>query len=144
MLPCIVLIAVTAGSLTSPCRYGKLDGPLVELEFATISGVRLGFGYNYAVRMPSVDQLYTFPFISDSASTGSGADPMKVLDAMVFNEPHFVYPKDGSSWFCAGMTITAFDSLSLTAVLLIDISTGSDAGVMIAMLADGVFQMEPL
>lgn len=26
--------------------YGKLDGPLIELEFATISGVRLGFGYN--------------------------------------------------------------------------------------------------
>lgn len=115
----------------------------MELEFATISGVRLGFGYNYAVRMPSLDQLYTFPFISDSASAGAGADPLKVLDAMVFNPPHFVYPKNGSGWFCAGMTITAFDTLTLTAVLLFDIDT-SNNGLDIAMLADGVFQMEPL
>ncbi len=124
--------------------YGKLDGPLIELEFATISGVRLGFGYNYAIRMPSLSELYSFPFINDSASAGSGADPLKVLDAMVLNDPHFVYPKEGSCWFCAGMTIKAFDLLTLTAVLLFDITTsGSDAGVLIALIADGVFQMEP-
>lgn len=44
------------------------------------------------------------------------------------------------------MTITAFDVLSLTAALLIEwnSSAGSDGGLSIRMLADGVFQMEPL
>ncbi|KAH8882540.1 hypothetical protein GQ53DRAFT_455304 [Thozetella sp. PMI_491] len=125
--------------------YGKLDGPLVELEFVTISGVRLGFGYNYAVRMPQLSELYSFPFISDSASAGVGNDPMKALNAMVFNPPYFVYPKENSSWFCAGMTLTAFDSLTLTAVMLFDIDTNpTGGGVAIAMLGDGIFQMEPL
>ncbi|KAH8879234.1 hypothetical protein GQ53DRAFT_855007 [Thozetella sp. PMI_491] len=127
--------------------YGKLDGPLVELELVTISGVRLGFGYNYAVTMPDVSQLYEFPFISDSASAGCGNDPMKVLDALVYDPPQFVYPKEGSAWFCAGMTITAFDLLTLTAVMVFDVDTGKaggEGGVTAALLGDGIFQMEPL
>lgn len=127
--------------------YGKLDGPLIELAFATISGVRLGLGYNYAVRMPLLEELYSFPFISDSASANSGNDPMKVLDSMVGGSKPFVYPKEGACWFCAGMTIKAFDLLTLTAVLMVNIDNGktnaADKGVIISMLADGILQMEP-
>lgn len=131
------------------CSYGKLDGPLIELEFATISGVRIGFGYNYAVRMPELNELYDFPFINDTGAAGN-VDPLDVLNKMVgaAAPPAFVYPKLGSSWFCAGMTITAFDVLTLTAVLIADIDSGAsspaDAGIVIAILADGVLQMEPL
>ncbi|KAK5455896.1 hypothetical protein LTS15_005214 [Exophiala xenobiotica] len=127
--------------------YGKLDGPLIDLELAIISGVRLGFGYNYAIRPPKVEELYKFPFIADSASSGTGNDPMKVLDSMCGGDDPFVFPKEGSSWFCAGMTITAFDVIKLTAVLMFDIDTGktnaADAGIIVLMLGDGVFQMEP-
>lgn len=43
------------------------------------------------------------------------------------------------------MTITCFDCITLTAVLMFEIETRSDQnGVIIALLADGVFQMEPL
>lgn len=127
--------------------YGKLDGPLVELEFATISGVRLGFGYNYAVRMPELNELHRFPFISDEAAKKSGNDPLAVLNAMTGEAKPFVYAKDGACWFCAGMTISAFESLTLTAVLMFNLDTGKDdpneAGVTIGMLADGIFQMPP-
>jgi len=47
--------------------------------------------------------------------------------------------------FGKGMTLTCFDCITLTAVLMFDIETRSDQnGVVIALLADGVFQMEPL
>jgi hypothetical protein len=81
-----------------------LDGPLVTLQFATISGVRIGFGYNSQVHLPQVDQLYNFPFISDGAVSKSGNDPMKVLNMMLKpadNKPAYVFPKEGGSWFCA-------------------------------------------
>lgn len=43
------------------------------------------------------------------------------------------------------MTITCFDCITLTAVLMFEIETkGDQNGVIIALLADGVFQMEPL
>jgi hypothetical protein len=90
--------------LTRSSSYGRLDGPLVELEFATISGVRVGFGYNSTVFLPSADLLYTFPFISNAAASGTGNDPMKVLNAMITpvgNQPAYVSTKEGSVWFCA-------------------------------------------
>ena len=44
-----------------------------------------------------------------------------------------------------GMTITCFDCISLTAVLMFEVETKSTHnGVIIALLADGVFQMPPL
>jgi hypothetical protein len=81
----------------------------VTLEFATISGVRLGFGYNYSVRMPLISELHSFPFITDNATKDAGNDPYQVLKAMVGSDKPFVFPKEGSYWFCAGMTISAFD-----------------------------------
>jgi hypothetical protein len=150
----IIQATPTAPGYRAVFVFGKLDGPLVELEFATISGVRLGFAYNYMVRMPTVGELYRFPFISDGNSgvEGSGNDPMKVLAAMTDGEDPFVSIKEGSMWMCAGMTITAFDVLTLTAVLMLQITSTPDArntssgadGVVIALLADGVFQMEPI
>lgn len=129
-------------------RYGKIDGPLIELEFATISGVRVGFGYNYAIRMPKLNELTSFPLISDSGITGHGSDPGALLEAFRGGADPFVYVKKGSTWFAAGMTITALDLITLTAVLVIDIDSAgsgpSDTGVTIALFADGVFQMEPL
>ncbi|KAH7407444.1 hypothetical protein BKA64DRAFT_417254 [Cadophora sp. MPI-SDFR-AT-0126] len=122
--------------------YGKLDGPLVTLEFATISGVRLGFGYNSLVRLPKAEQLYQFPFISDSVT---GDDPLMVLNALKDGPNPFVYTKEGGCWFLAGMTITCFDCITLTAVLMFEVETkSSHDGVIIALLADGVFQMPPL
>jgi hypothetical protein len=81
----------------------------VTLAFATISAVRLGFGYNYSVRMPLMSELHSFPFITDDATKGAGNDPYQVLKAMVGADKPFVFPKEGSYWFCAGMTISAFD-----------------------------------
>ena len=130
--------------------YGKLDGPLIELEFVTISGVRVGFGYNYAIRMPGLQELTSFPLISDKGTSGNGTgnDPAAILEAFRGGTNPFVYVKKGSGWFAAGMTITAFDLLTLTAVLVADIDSGesdpNEKGVILAMFADGVFQMEPL
>ena len=81
--------------------YGKLDGPLVTLEFATISGVRVGFGFNSEVYLPSAEMLYTFPFINDAGAAGAGTDPMLVLNGMVGGNPAYVYTKEGACWFCA-------------------------------------------
>ena len=135
--------------LTTLGRYGKLDGPLIELEFATISRVRVGFGYNYAIRMPDVTELTSFPLITDAGLQGAGNNPSVVLEAIRSSKGGsrpFVFPRENSLWFAAGMTITAFDTLTLTAVLIMDIDTtaGPDSGVAITLLADGIFQMEPL
>jgi hypothetical protein len=41
--------------------FGRLDGPLLMLEFAEISGVTVSFGYNYNLRTPRGPILRTSP-----------------------------------------------------------------------------------
>ncbi|MCJ1248188.1 hypothetical protein MMC30_005405 [Trapelia coarctata] len=123
--------------------FAKLDGPLITLEFATISGVRLGFGFNSVVRSPTIDQLTEFPFINNPG-TGS---PMDILKSMTdskskdpINDPPWVTPKRDSYWLAAGFTVTAFDVLAITAVAMFAFR---DAGIIISIFADAVAQMPP-
>ena len=59
--------------------------------------------------MPLISELHDFPFISDEATAEAGNDPYEVLKKMVGSNKPFVFPKEGSYWFCAGMTISAFE-----------------------------------
>jgi hypothetical protein len=119
----------------------------VTLAFATISGVRLGFGYNSFVRSPAVSEITQFPFIDDRSSagaTGAGNNPMQIVKNMTQpvdgQSTAWVTPKIDSYWFAAGMTIQAFDILTVTAVALLAFR---DAGVIISVYADAIAQMPP-
>ena len=82
--------------------YAKLDGPLVTLAFATVSGVRLGFGYNSAVRSPTLLELPSFPFLDGSGEGGSGSDPMEVmLNMMGRRGQAWITAKEDSYWVVA-------------------------------------------
>lgn len=95
----LITFSSPQGSYKSVFVYAKLDGPLVSLAFATISGVRLGFGYNSSVRFPTMAELPQFPFLDGSAEANAGSDPMLLLNALVRssggNQP-WVSPKEDS------------------------------------------------
>jgi hypothetical protein len=118
--------------------YAKLDGPLITLEFATISGIRLGFGYNSMVRSPSLAELTSFPFIDDSDSKGT--NPLDIVKNMTQGSPPWVQPYESSYWLAAGMSISAFDVLTITALAMLGFR---DNGVIISLYADAVAQMPP-
>ncbi|KAJ9494739.1 hypothetical protein H2202_009815 [Exophiala xenobiotica] len=124
--------------------YAKLDGPLITLEFATISGIRMGFGYNSVVRSPAMDELTVFPFIDDrSSSSSAGDNPLQIVKNMtqaVGNTAAWVSPKQDSYWFAVGMTAAAFDILTITAVAMLAFR---DSGVIVSLYADAVAQMPP-
>lgn len=96
----------------------------------------MGFGFNNIVVTPDLANLTSFPFISDSAYAGTGNDPMKVL-AKIHES---IQLQDGALWLAAGMTITAFDILSITAVALVEFSK---AGCDISLFCDGMASMPP-
>jgi hypothetical protein len=113
---------------------------LITLEFATISGIRLGFGYNSSVRSPDVNEITSFPFINDGSSAGAGNDPLEIVRKMTLTDPPWVAPKPDSYWFAAGMTVKAFDILAITAVAMIAFR---DSGIIISLYADAIAQMPP-
>ncbi|KAI8631391.1 hypothetical protein F5Y19DRAFT_423614 [Xylariaceae sp. FL1651] len=126
--------------------FAKLDGPLITLEFATISGIRLGFGYNSFVRSPSSAELYRFPFINDSdlGTTDNNNNPMSILESMCKPQQDgsaaWVAPREDAYWLAIGMTIAALDMLSITAVALVSFR---DSGIIISLIANAVAQLPP-
>lgn len=130
-------------NFTSFFIYGKLDGLDIFLEFALLTGIRLGFGYNSLVRSPALDELTQFPFIDDAGSQNAGTNPISLLESMkqpANGKPAWVSAKQDSYWFAAGLTLNAFDLLKITAIAMLAFR---DRGVVISLFADAVAQMPP-
>ena len=97
--------------------FAKLEGPLVTLAFAEISGVTGGFGYNSEIRKPTIETVHEFAFfnsklISNDLITTLG-NLMKVDGSGTFTV------RDGSIWLAAGLKVSAFKMLSIDAAIVV-------------------------
>lgn len=52
--------------------FAKLEGPLITLGFAEISGITGGFGYNSEVKLPTIETVRQFPFLSGAIDASGG------------------------------------------------------------------------
>ncbi|KAH9218815.1 hypothetical protein DL95DRAFT_458013 [Leptodontidium sp. 2 PMI_412] len=98
--------------------FAKLDGPIIDFQFAILRGLRIGFGYNSIVRSPAVEELSDFPLISNGPSDGAGNHPMVILEKMSGGANPWVQLKNDELWFAFGFTISSFNLISATAVAL--------------------------
>ncbi|KAK2459388.1 hypothetical protein APHAL10511_008593 [Amanita phalloides] len=122
--------------------FAQLSGPLVELEFATINGVSLGFGYNSHVKYPNVDEILSFPLVKgvSTGSTDASASTSNVLTILsddVFTK--WVTPQNDSFWFAVGLEALAFHVLDVRAVAIIEINPD----ISIGLFADAVLSLPP-
>ena len=120
--------------------FAKINGPLIELEFATFGGISLGFGYNSNVRFPSIKEVPSFPFISNSTG-GAGADPLDVMQKLSSSDPNtgVVTPTNGSYWLAAGLEGKAFEILDVSAVIVVEFNPYVSLGIF----ARATAQMPP-
>ena len=116
------LTTATATPTTTDYRtlfiFAEVDGPLVELEFGELSGVMAGFGYNNQIRVPTIDNVTSFPFLASS----SESDPLKILDNYLSAPDPWFQPKDGPFWITAGLTAKAFHVLTIKVAIMVDVS----------------------
>ncbi|KYK58971.1 hypothetical protein DCS_00098 [Drechmeria coniospora] len=116
--------------------FAKLNGPLVTLGFAEITSVCGGFGYNSSVRLPTVGEVYDFPFIASSALSGS-SNAMEVMQKLVDPGPHgWFQPLDKSYWFSVGIRVGAFQMLSIDAVVAVQFGNAVKLGIFAVASAD--------
>ena len=127
-------VPTAQGTYKSVFVFAKLDGPLVSLGFADIGQVKLGFGYNSVVRLPTIDQVYQFPFVSDAAVTATQG-PMEILASM----NQWITTQDGPLWITAGMRVLAFQVLAISAAAIFSFGPS----LTIAIIADAVARMPP-
>jgi len=113
--------------------FAKLDGPIIDFEFAILRGLRIGFGYNSIVRSPAVEELVNFPLIDNGASSGAGNHPMQILEKMEGGPNPWVQLKKDNYWLAFGFTISSFGLISATAVALVQFG---DAGCIFCIFGD--------
>ncbi|KAL7931801.1 hypothetical protein V8C35DRAFT_329162 [Trichoderma chlorosporum] len=116
--------------------FAKLDGPLITLEFAEISGICGGFGYNSNVRVPKAEEIYQFPFIA-STDLGGAANAMEALQKLIDPGPSgWFQPLNDTYWAAVGMKIDAFEMISLDAVVVVQFGQAIKLGIFALALAD--------
>ncbi|KAF8626078.1 hypothetical protein AX15_005094 [Amanita polypyramis BW_CC] len=109
-------------NFTTVFVFAKLEGPLICLEFALISGVCGGFGYNNTIGYPTIDQVATYPFITQPKSS----NPDEVLQSLLGK---WVQPMEKVNWFVVGMKVRAFDMLDVDAVVVVTVTPSVKLGI---------------
>ncbi len=119
--------------------FAKLNGPLIELEFITIGGVCLGFGYNSSIRKPSIREVPSFPFIANSSLPGD--NPLAVMEKLSSLDPAVgvVTPQESSYWLAAGIEAKALQVLDVSAVIILEFNPYVSLGIF----GKAVAQMPP-
>lgn len=123
--------------------FGELEGPIVDLGFLEVLGVKLGFGYNALLRNPTLDELSSFPmmqnpFSASGSESAANANPMTLLSSFYNVTPSpWITPQNDVLWFAVGLTIVAFELMSVTAVIVVDL----EPSVILNIFADAVATM---
>ncbi|KAL9607824.1 MAG: hypothetical protein Q9167_007297 [Letrouitia subvulpina] len=113
--------------LKSVFIFGRFDGPLLTLEFAEISGVEVGFGYNYSLRTPQASDVLSFPLVQ-----GVTAQPNPMDTLTSFSK--YVSVEQDSVWLAFGFKMDAIQVLSLNAAAVVQFSA-TDVKVAIVGIA---------
>ncbi|MEM9686238.1 MAG: DUF6603 domain-containing protein, partial [Bacteroidota bacterium] len=99
--------------------YAALNYPLGGPPFFFVTGLSLGFGYNRALRMPSVDKVLEFPLVAEamngkSLPASAGKDTLTAeLEAI-----HSYIPVSiGDMFLAAGISFTTFKLIDSTILL---------------------------
>ncbi|GIZ45483.1 hypothetical protein CKM354_000864800 [Cercospora kikuchii] len=118
--------------------FAKLEGPLIELEFVTIGGITLGFGYNSNLRFPTIAQVPSFPFIANTVG-GENSDPLTVMNQLVGQADSYVKPQEDSFWIAAGLQAKALQILDVSAAVILEFNPYVNLGIF----AKAIAQMPP-
>ncbi|KAF5590580.1 uncharacterized protein FSUBG_10796 [Fusarium subglutinans] len=132
----VITLANSSNSFQSVFVFAKLNGPLMTLAFAEISGICGGFGYNSSVRLPSVDQVSDFPFINSGRLSNNENAQQVLLELVDPSAGGWFQPLDSTYWGAIGMKLSAFRMLSVDAVVAVQFGDSVKLGIFAAAVCD--------
>jgi hypothetical protein len=91
--------------------FGVAEGTFGGPPAFFVTGLAAGFGVNRALRLPTIDQLATYPLIEAAADTGAVATGTQgTRDALQnLNSGGWVPPTLGEYWVAAGVKFRSFE-----------------------------------
>ncbi len=131
----------TTGGSPSLFVFGWTDEQIGGPPCFFVTGLAAGFGYNRALKLPSVDQVQQFPLVAAFSSknpfgTGSSRDQAKSALTTIING-NYVPATRGAYWFAAGVQFKTYQLIQSSALLAVEF--GPD--LTIALLGLSTFQL---
>ena len=111
--------------------FAQMDGPIVEFEFASLSGLIGGVGYNNQITLPSIDTVTKFPFLQPPTPE---TNLLTILNS--FFTGGWFAPKRGPCWVAGGLTVKAFQTILIDAVVAVDLSDDVQFGIYAHIKSD--------
>ncbi|KAK6510291.1 hypothetical protein TWF481_005008 [Arthrobotrys musiformis] len=112
-------------TVTSFFTYCRLDGPIATIGVADISGLTAGFGYNTFCTFPNASNVMDFPLIGVPQSTSI----VEAMSKLINGNPAWFGRKEHSYWFAAGITGSALETLTLSAVVALEFNPLPKLGI---------------
>lgn len=109
----------------------RVEGPLFSVGFVDISGLTGGVGINTEMRLPTAETVLSFPFLGSSTVGAPNDSPLKSLMALLAPPAGQTWfsPREDSFWFAAGLKATAFQILSVEAVVVLQLNPDVQLGL---------------
>ena len=99
--------------------YAALNYPIGGPTFFFVTGLSAGFGYNRALRMPSIDKVLEFPLVAEALNGQSlPANAGKATLEQELEAIHaYIPPAIGQMFVAAGISFTTFKLIDSTILL---------------------------
>ena len=94
--------------------YAVLDYPIGGESYFFITGLAAGFGYNRALKVPTVDKVAEFPLVARAVSPPDGEIN---LEKELSSLREYIPPSIGDIFFAVGIKFTSFKLIDSFAVL---------------------------
>lgn len=110
------------GGSPSLFLYGLLLEPLGGPAFFFVEGLAAGFGLNRSLRLPTLDEVETFPLVVDAMAPPGGVQGGDQLSRL----HDYIAPKVGAGFLAVGVKFTSFRLVHgfVLAIVCIDTITG--------------------
>jgi hypothetical protein len=129
-------IRSAGGTQNSLFGFAFLDHEIGGPPCFFVTGLSAGFGYNRSVKVPTIDQVGTFPLLSglnnpsqlglSGGGLPSAADLANVLATM----DSYIAPDLGEYWFAAGVQFTSFELIHSNVVAILEVGKEFDILVL--------------
>ncbi|MBB3190622.1 DUF6603 domain-containing protein [Halomonas cerina] len=97
--------------------YAVLDAPLGGPTFFFVTGLAAGFGFNRALKAPSIDQVKQFPLVAQAVA---GVPDEKIDIATEIRTLHsYIPPASGEYFLAVGIRFTSFELIKSFALLMV-------------------------
>ncbi|WP_287253203.1 DUF6603 domain-containing protein [Moorena sp. SIO4E2] len=103
--------------------YAVLDKPLGGPSFFFVTGLAAGFGYNRALKIPTIDQVVTFPLVEEAIHSNNGSsntqDGATKLTQELNKLQEYIPPETGQIFLAVGVKFTSFKTIDSFALLTV-------------------------